>query len=70
MSLSIFVQNILTLIQETFAFVSWRTLQIRKYNVVFDQWRNPEASIAYETSPHVLVEITFAMSALPPPRCF
>lgn len=68
MSLSIFVQNILTVTQETFAFASWRSLQLGKHQVHLGQWRNPEASIAYETSPHILVEITFAMSALPLPR--
>lgn len=65
MSLSIFVQNILTLVQETFSFASWPSLQVEKHEVYLKQWRNPDASIAYETSPNILIVVTFTMSVLP-----
>lgn len=64
MSLSIFVQNILTLVQEAFSFASWPSLQVQKHEVYLQQWRNPDASIAYQTSPNVLVEVIFTMSVL------
>lgn len=67
MSLSIFAQNILTLVQETFSFASWPSLQIQKHEVYLKQWRNPDASIAYETSPNILIKITFTMSVLATP---
>lgn len=59
------MQNILTLVQETFSFASWPSLQAEKHEVYLQQWRNPNASIAYETSPNILIAITFTMSVLP-----
>lgn len=62
MSLSIFLQNILTVTQESFSIALWPLLQIETYEMNMEQWRNPEASIVYQTSPNVAIKILFEMS--------
>ncbi|RPB13590.1 hypothetical protein P167DRAFT_104873 [Morchella conica CCBAS932] len=61
MSLSIFLQNILTVTQESFSIALWPLLQIETYEMNMEQWRNPEASIVYQTSPNVAIKILFEM---------
>jgi hypothetical protein len=62
MSLSIFLQNILTVTQESFSIALWPLLQIETYEMNLEQWRNSEASIVYQTSPNVAIKILFEMS--------
>lgn len=62
MSLSIFLQNILTVIQEIFSCAEWSSIQIDIYERNLQQWRNSDASLVYETSPNTFIKVLFGTS--------
>ncbi|RPB05542.1 hypothetical protein L873DRAFT_1840024 [Choiromyces venosus 120613-1] len=61
LSLSIFIQQLFTITHEIVNLVLWPALQIEVYEAYIKQWRNPNASIAYESSPNIVVKTIFAI---------
>jgi len=61
LSLSIFLQQLFTVAHGIVNLVLWPTLQIEEYGAYLEQWRNPNATITYETSPNTVVKIVFAI---------
>ncbi|KAG0128921.1 hypothetical protein HOY82DRAFT_611636 [Tuber indicum] len=60
LSLAIFLQQLFTMAQGIVNLVLWPALQMEEYAAYLAQWRNPNATIAYETSANVVVRIIFA----------
>ncbi|CUS09574.1 unnamed protein product [Tuber aestivum] len=54
-------QVIFTIAHEIVNLVLWPTLQMQEYKANLRDWRNPNANIAYDTSPNVLVKVLFAI---------
>lgn len=65
MSLSVFLQNMLTVAQESFSLSMWPSLQVAAYEENLKQWRNPKASTVYQTLPDLSIKIIFNIS-IPP----
>ncbi|KAG0638889.1 hypothetical protein HOY80DRAFT_1076323 [Tuber brumale] len=60
LSLSIFLQQLFTMAHGIVNIVFWPALQMEEYAAYLEQWRNPNATIVFETSANVVVRVIFA----------
>jgi hypothetical protein len=56
---STFLYEILTIADEVTSLALWPQTQIEEYEFEMSQWRNPNASINYQTSPNVAIKVIF-----------
>ncbi|KAF8460270.1 hypothetical protein BDZ91DRAFT_739459 [Kalaharituber pfeilii] len=58
---AIFLQQLVTIAQETIALIRWPDLQKQVWQDNNKMWRNASASIVYKSSPDLSLKITFAI---------